>query len=71
MLSQWIPASRAKARLNHLGGKTVIAFCNGWWCGQSSAGLEAIVGLGYQGTLYSFRGGAQDWVDAGLPLVTP
>ena len=54
--------------MKKLKGKPVIAYCNGWWCGQSSAGLKALSKLGYTGKLYSFRGGMQDWIDAGLTV---
>lgn len=63
--------AKAKGRMSKLKGKPVIAFCNGWWCGQSNAGLKSLTDLGYEGKLYSFRGGVQDWVDAGLELITP
>lgn len=61
--------TKAKARMKKLNDKAIIGFCNGWWCGQSPTGLNAMKKLGYQGKLYYFRGGVQDWVDAGLPLV--
>jgi rhodanese-related sulfurtransferase len=60
--------TKAKAKMRKLKNKGVIGFCNGWWCGQSPTGLKAMVKLGYKGKLYYFRGGVQDWVDAGLPL---
>ncbi len=52
-------------------GKDVIVFCNGWWCHQSPTGVLALKKIGYAGTIYYFRGGIQDWVDAGLALVKP
>lgn len=61
-------ATKAKAKIKKLGNKPVIGYCNGWWCGQSSAGLKALSELGYTGKLYSLRGGMQDWVDAGLTV---
>lgn len=62
--------TKAQARMKKkLGGKAIIAFCNGWWCGQSPTGIRALTELGYSGKIYYFRGGCQDWVDAGLPLV--
>lgn len=65
------PATKAKARMNKLQGKDIIAFCNGWWCGQSPTGIKALQQLGYSGKIYYFRGGNQDWADAGLPSVKP
>ncbi|ABK44411.1 Rhodanese domain protein [Magnetococcus marinus MC-1] len=63
--------TKAKAKMRKLGGKDIVAFCNGWWCGQSPTGIKALTGLNYPGKIYYFRGGVQDWVDAGLPLSTP
>lgn len=63
--------AKAKARMNKLQGKDIIAFCNGWWCGQSPTGIKALQTLGFQGKIYYFRGGNQDWADAGLPSVAP
>jgi rhodanese-related sulfurtransferase len=60
--------TKAKSKMKKLKNKGVIGFCNGWWCGQSPTGLKALVKLGYKGKLYYFRGGVQDWVDAGLSL---
>ncbi len=61
--------TKAKAKMRKkLKGKDIIAFCNGWWCGQSPTGIKALVGLGYKGKIYYFRGGSQDWADAGLPF---
>lgn len=65
------PEAKAKARMNKLQGKDIIAFCNGWWCGQSPTGIKALQGLGYPGKIYYFRGGNQDWADAGLPSIVP
>lgn len=65
------PEAKAKARMKKLEGKDIIAFCNGWWCGQSPTGIEALQRLGYSGKIYYFRGGNQDWADAGLPSVAP
>ncbi|MBF0153721.1 MAG: rhodanese-like domain-containing protein [Magnetococcales bacterium] len=60
------PETKAKVKLKKVEGKDVIPFCNGWWCGQSPTGIKAMETLGYKGKVYWFRGGNQDWVDAGL-----
>jgi rhodanese-related sulfurtransferase len=65
------PVAKAKARIKKLKGKDIIAFCNGWWCGQSPTGIQALQRLNYPGKIYYFRGGNQDWADAGLPSVAP
>ena len=63
--------TKAKARMKKLAEKAIIAFCNGWWCGQSPTGIKALIDLGYTGKIYYFRDGNQGWADAGLPFVTP
>ncbi|MEO5348479.1 MAG: rhodanese-like domain-containing protein [Magnetococcus sp. YQC-3] len=65
------PQTKAKARMKKLDDKAIIAFCNGWWCGQSPTGIKALLDLGYTGKIYYFRDGNQGWADAGLPFVTP
>ncbi|CAK0774270.1 putative rhodanese [Gammaproteobacteria bacterium] len=63
--------TKAKAKVKKLENKPIISFCNGWWCGQSITGIKALHTLGYTGQIYWFRGGSQDWSDAGLPFVQP
>ncbi|MBF0583148.1 MAG: rhodanese-like domain-containing protein [Magnetococcales bacterium] len=65
------PEAKVKSKIKKLEGKDIIAFCNGWWCGQSPEGIKNLVALGYTGKIYYFRDGNQGWVDAGLPLSTP
>ena len=63
--------TKAKVKLKKLENKPIVSFCNGWWCGQSPTGIKALHGLGYTGNIYWFRGGNQDWIDAGLPFIKP
>jgi len=63
--------NKAKAKIKKLEDKPIISFCNGWWCGQSPTGIKALQQLNYPGKIYWFRGGNQDWSDAGLPFVKP
>jgi len=52
--------------------KTLILFCNGIWCPQSTANLKTLAGLGYPvHKLKWYRGGMQDWVSVGLTTVRP
>ncbi|KAA6183797.1 rhodanese-like domain-containing protein [Thiohalocapsa marina] len=52
--------------------KTLILFCNGIWCPQSTANLQTLVELGYPvHKLKWYRGGMQDWVSVGLTSVKP
>lgn len=50
--------------------KTLVLFCNGIWCPQSSANIKTLLGLGYPAyKLKWYRGGMQDWVSVGLTTV--
>ena len=52
--------------------KTLILFCNGIWCPQSTANIKTLAGLGYPvHKLKWYRGGMQDWVSVGLTTVQP
>ena len=52
--------------------KTLVLFCNGIWCPQSTANLKTLVKLGYPVyKLKWYRGGMQDWVSVGLTTVKP
>ncbi len=57
---------------NFSNAKTLVLFCNGIWCPQSSTNLKTLVGVGYPAhKLKWYRGGMQDWVSVGLSTVTP
>lgn len=52
--------------------KTLVLFCNGIWCPQSTANLNTLVEYGYPVyKLKWYRGGMQDWVSVGLSTVKP
>jgi rhodanese-related sulfurtransferase len=52
--------------------KTLILFCNGIWCPQSTANLKTLADMGYPvHKLKWYRGGMQDWVSVGLTTVAP
>ena len=52
--------------------KTLVMFCNGIWCGQSSINIRTLAKLGYPSDkLKWYRGGMQDWVSVGLTTVSP
>ena len=54
------------------GAKTLVLFCNGIWCPQSSTNIATLVKLGYPPSkLKWYRGGMQDWVTVGLTIVKP
>jgi rhodanese-related sulfurtransferase len=50
--------------------KTLVLFCNGSWCPQSSSNIKTLLKLGYPAyKLKWYRGGMQDWVSLGLTTV--
>jgi rhodanese-related sulfurtransferase len=52
--------------------KTLVLFCNGIWCPQSSLNIKTLVKLGYPPEkLKWYRGGMQDWFSVGLTTVKP
>ncbi|HYN79467.1 MAG TPA: rhodanese-like domain-containing protein [Lamprocystis sp. (in: g-proteobacteria)] len=52
--------------------KTLVLFCNGIWCPQSTANIRTLVKYGYPvEKLKWYRGGMQDWVSVGLTTVKP
>ncbi len=47
--------------------KTIVVFCNGPWCSQSVAMIEALLEIGYPAEKISwYRGGMQTWLAAGM-----
>ncbi|MCU7799443.1 MAG: hypothetical protein KZQ70_04665 [gamma proteobacterium symbiont of Lucinoma myriamae] len=52
--------------------KTLVMFCNGSWCPQSSTNIKTLLNLGYPAyKLKWYRGGMQSWVSLGLTTVKP
>ncbi len=47
--------------------KTLVVFCNGSWCTQSSDMIFVLLELGYPAEKMKwYRGGIQDWLSAGM-----
>lgn len=47
--------------------KTIVIFCNGPWCSQSVAMIDALLEIGYPAEKISwYRGGMQTWLAAGM-----
>jgi len=62
----------ATGEWDYSNAKTLVLFCNGIWCGQSSTNIKTLVDLGYPVyKLKWYRGGMQDWVSVGLTTVKP
>lgn len=52
--------------------KTLVLFCNGPWCGQSSTTIKDLLRMGYPAhKLLWYRGGMQDWESLGLTILKP
>jgi rhodanese-related sulfurtransferase len=52
--------------------KGIVVFCNGPWCSQSVAMIEALLTLGYPAEKIKwYRGGMQDWLSAGMTSTRP
>jgi rhodanese-related sulfurtransferase len=52
--------------------RTLIMFCNGMWCAQSSLGIEGVMNEGYPADKIKwYRGGMQSWEMLGLSTVKP
>lgn len=53
--------------LNFNNAKTLYLYCNGLWCGQSPAAINALLSLGYpESKLKYYRGGMNAWHSLGL-----
>jgi len=47
--------------------KTIVIFCNGPWCSQSTAMIYALIDIDYpREKIKWYRGGMQDWLAAGM-----
>jgi rhodanese-related sulfurtransferase len=52
--------------------KTLVLYCNGYWCGQSPTNIKTLLTLGYPANkLKWYRGGMQAWKSLGLTTVAP
>lgn len=50
--------------------KTLVLFCNGAWCSQSTESIEALLNMGYPAEkLKYYRDGMQGWESLGLTTV--
>ncbi len=52
--------------------RTLVLFCNGAWCPQSSVNIKTLLKRGYPpGKIKWYRGGMQAWLGFGLTVVKP
>jgi len=63
-------ARQVNGKWDFRNAKTLVLFCNGSWCPQSSTNIKTLAKLGYPTyKLKWYRGGMQDWVSVGLTTV--
>ncbi len=52
--------------------KTLVLFCNGAWCPQSSVNIKTLLKRGYPSSKIKwYRGDMQAWLGFGLTVVKP
>jgi rhodanese-related sulfurtransferase len=70
ILTEQLGVQDIDGTLDFRNAKTLILYCNGTWCPQSSVNIKTLLKLGYPAyKLKWYRGGIQDWVSLGLTTV--
>ena len=70
ILTNEFGASLENGKWDFRNAKTLVLFCNGIWCPQSSINIKTLTKLGYPAyKLKWYRGGMQDWVSVGLTTI--
>ena len=61
-----------KGIYNFSKAKTLLLYCNGIWCPQSTWAIENLLKIGYPASKLSwYRGGIQSWTMSNLTTITP
>jgi len=72
ILSEQFGAAKGASGWDFSKARTLVLFCNGIWCPQSSINIKTLVKLGYPADKIKwYRGGMQDWFSVGLTTVKP
>jgi rhodanese-related sulfurtransferase len=72
ILEKQFGATRRGASWDFDNARTLVMFCNGPWCGQSSTMINELLSIGYPShRLLWYRGGVQDWEALGLSILEP
>ena len=72
ILTKHFGAKLLDGRWDFRNAKTLVLFCNGIWCPQSSINIKTLSKLGYPSyKLKWYRGGMQAWTSVGLTTVSP
>ena len=70
ILVDQLGVQEVKGHLDFRNAKTLVLFCNGLWCPQSTNNIKTLLKLGYPAyKLKWYRGGMQDWISLGLTTV--
>ncbi len=70
ILTEKMGVQDVNGALDFRNAKTLVLYCNGSWCPQSSTNIKTLLKLGYPSyKLKWYRGGMQDWVSLGLTTV--
>ncbi len=57
-------------RWDYQPAKTLVLYCNGMWCSQSTRSIQVLLGYGYPPEKIKwYRGGMQAWESLGLTIV--
>ncbi len=71
ILTRQFNAKLSNGKWDFRNAKTLVLFCNGSWCPQSSVNIKTLTKLGYPSyKLKWYRGGMQSWVSLGLTTVS-
>lgn len=72
ILTEQFAAKLNNGQWDFRNAKTLVFFCNGIWCPQSSVNIKTLTKLGYPAyKIKWYRGGVQAWVSVGLTTVKP
>lgn len=67
-----VASETGSEKLDFSDAKTLVMFCNGSWCPQSTINIRSLVKKGYPAEKIKwYRGGMQSWVTLGLTTVPP
>ncbi len=70
-VSEMLSDNRITDVLDFSNAKTLVLFCNGTWCGQTSESIKALLDVGYPAEkIKYYRDGMQGWVTLGLTTFT-
>ncbi len=59
-------------KYNFSNAKTLLLFCNGIWCPQSTWAIKNLLKVGYpKNKLFWYRGGLYSWTSLNLTTITP